>query len=130
METLKKTAIETIRRLMKARKLSQAELARLANVEKGHLNRVLRGRKPLAEDTAARLANFFGVQSDELFLGAPARRLSPSISDARTLLQLFENADDDARSFALATLTKNLDYLPPDISDECRRAFEAFLKTL
>lgn len=128
METLRKTAIETIMRLMDANNLSQAKLAKLAHIEKGHLNRVLKGKKPLAEDTANRLANYFKIPADNLYLGdLPAKKMPPTINDAILLLSSYKSAAPDMQALALALLTGSSD---PLIDPRVRRAFEALKKVL
>jgi transcriptional regulator with XRE-family HTH domain len=57
-----------MRELRTNARLSQAEVAKLLDVDEGSVNRWERGKRPLSPTVIAKLAQIFKVQSWELFL--------------------------------------------------------------
>jgi DNA-binding XRE family transcriptional regulator len=51
--------------LIEARELTQAELSRGAQVPRTTINEILAGRRGISKTNALRLANFFGVTTEE-----------------------------------------------------------------
>ena len=50
---------------MEARQLTQAELSRGSQVPRTTVNEILAGRRGISKANALRLANFFGVPTEE-----------------------------------------------------------------
>jgi transcriptional regulator with XRE-family HTH domain len=100
--------VQKLTRLMEARRLSQADVARAAGMQQTAISRVLSGKQRLYLDQAQRIADFLSVGVDYLADDTQdePRPLNPESSlteDERAILRLSRLLDPEQALLRLAT---------------------------
>ena len=113
MKTTDETFIENVRRELRRQGLTQVKLAKEAKITESYISQVFKGKRLPGRSFKTSISNALGKSVAEL------ERTPASAPPTK-----------EAHAFAAAILSGDTSHLPDTVSDESRRAFEAFLKTL
>jgi len=92
--------LERIQALMKERGIKEIDLVRDAKLSNGVFTQWKSGKTKPSLDAIIKIANYFGVTTDYLLLGAPRTNLPMNERPNKHLLEILSNAVNEKREYS------------------------------